>query len=40
MEDIKKKAEEDELNVEKDKDIQKQPTRKFIPVPKLRSKKK
>lgn len=40
MEDIRKKAKDDELNSEKAKDIHKQP-RKFIPVPKvIKGKKK
>lgn len=40
MEDIRKKAKDDELNLEKAKDIHKQP-RKFIPVPKvIKGKKK
>lgn len=39
MEDIKKKAKDDELNIEKGRDIHKQP-RKFIPVPKVKNDKK
>lgn len=39
MEDIKKKAKDDELNLEKAKEIHKQP-RKFIPVPKVKKNKR
>lgn len=34
MEDIKKKAQDNELNIEKGEDLSRQP-RKFIPVPKV-----
>lgn len=39
MEDIRKKAKDNELNLEKGEDIHKQP-RKFIPVPKVKDIKK
>lgn len=39
MEDINKKAKDDELNLSKGEDIHKQP-RKFIPVPKVKKDKK
>lgn len=38
MEDIKKKVQDDELNIEKGQDLHRQP-RKFIPVPKVKSEK-
>lgn len=36
MEDIGKKAQDNELNIEKGQDLHRQP-RKFIPVPKVKS---
>lgn len=38
MEEIGKKAQDDELNIEKGQDLHKQP-RKFIPVPKVKPEK-
>lgn len=39
MEDINKKAQDNELNIEKGEDLSRQP-RKFIPVPKVNKDKK
>lgn len=39
MEDIKKKAQDNELNIEKGEDLSRQP-RKFIPVPKVKKEQK